>query len=279
MGRFPNDERRKPMGFVKTREEIQRIQEALCEPRFFSAQMISVQYRTRPEIVRRVLPPGLEPTDTPLVTAMVGRWGRSNCVHAFAGGALYVQARHGQYVGDYCLAMPMSTDAAIIFGRELFGEPKKQAMTTFERKGNRLRGKCVRYGKPILSIDATMDTRENVTEGGFVNFHYKFLPSADGRGLQWDPALVMATFQTKVTLSEKGRAKLTLGNTVHDPLGEIEIVEIVSASYVEGDITSRCQTLASIKAEDFLPYAYGKVDDWSALNNLNDRPWKKLRVA
>jgi hypothetical protein len=86
----------------------------------------------------------------------------------------------------------------------------------------------------------------------------------------------MATFQTKVTLCERGRTKVTLGNTIHDPLGEIEIV---GASYVEGDIVSRCETLASVKAADFLPYAYGKIGDWSALDNLNDRPWKKLRVA
>jgi acetoacetate decarboxylase len=267
------------MGFVKTAEEIARIQAVLHEPRFFSAQMLSVQYLTKREIVKHVLPPGLEPTDSPLVTVMVGRWGRSNCVHAFAGGGLYVQARHRQHVGDYCLAMPMSTDAAIIFGRELFGEPKKQATTTLERKGDRIRGKCVRYGRPILSIDATMESVDRVSEGGFVNFHYKFLPNADGLGLQSDPALVMATFQTKVTRCERGRGRVTLGNTIHDPLGEIEIVELVGASYVEGDIVSRCETLASVKAADFLPYAYGKIDDWSALDNLNDRPWKKLRVA
>jgi acetoacetate decarboxylase len=267
------------MGFVKTREEIERIQAALSEPKFYSAQMVTVEYRTKPEIIRRVLPPGLEPTDTPLVRAMIGRWGRSNCVHAFEGGGLYVQARHGDHVGDYCLAMPMSTDAAIIFGRELFGEPKKQATTTLERRGNRIRARCVRYGKPILAIDATMENKENVTEGGFVNFHYKFLPSADGRGLQWDPALVMATFATKVTHYESGKAKLTLGSTIHDPLAEIEVVEILGAIYVEGDIDSRCRTLATVKAQEFLPYAYGKIDDWTALDNLNDRPWKKVRVA
>jgi acetoacetate decarboxylase len=267
------------MGFVKTPEEIARIQAALREPRFYSAQMLSVQYRTKPQIIRRVLPPGLEAVDEPLVTVMIGRWGRSNCVHAFEGGGLYVRARHGQHVGDYCLAMPMSTDAAIIFGRELFGEPKKQATTTLERRGNRIRGKCVRYSKPILAIDATMERKENASKGGFVNFHYKFLPSADGTGLEWDPVLVMATFETEVTLQETGRAKVTLGNTIHDPLGEIEIVEITSASYVEGDIVSRCETLATIPAKQFLPFAYGKIDDWSALDNLNDRPWKKLRVA
>ena len=267
------------MGFVKTREEIARLQATLAEPHFFSAQMLTIQYLTKPEIIRHVLPPGLQPTDQPLVTAMVGRWGRSNCVHAFAGGALYVQAKHKDYVGDYCLAMPMSTDAAIIFGRELFGEPKKQATTTLERKGNTITGSCVRHGKPIISLAATMEKTESTTESGFVNFHYKYLPKSDGQGLEWDPMLVMATFKTKVTLAEKGKGTLTLGNTVHDPLGEIEIVQLLSASYTEGDIYSRCQTLAQINAAEFMPYAYGKIDDWTALNNEAGEPWGQVRVA
>ncbi len=266
------------MGFVKTREEIARIQATLAEPHFFSAQMLTIQYLTKPEIVRYILPPGLQPTDQPLVTAMVGRWGRSNCVHAFTGGALYVRAKHKGYVGDYCLAMPMSTDTAIIFGRELFGEPKKQATTTLERQGNTLRGSCVRYGQPIISIEATMDRTEAISESGFVNFHYKFLPKSDGQGLEWDPVLVMATFKTKVTLAERGKGHLFLGHTVHDPLGEVEIVELLEATYTEGDIYSRCQTLATINTAEFLPYAYGKIDDWTALNNEAEEPWGQVRV-
>jgi len=37
---------------------------------------------------------------------------------------------------SYCLAMPMSTDVAIIFGRELFGEPKKQGRVSLESDGD-----------------------------------------------------------------------------------------------------------------------------------------------
>src|SRR5438094_745172 len=107
----------------------------------------------------------------------------------------------------------------------------------------------------------------------------QYLTKSDGQGLEWDPVLVMATFKTKVTLAEKGRGTLTLGNTVHDPLGEIEIVQLLSASYTEGDIYSRCQTLAQINAAEFMPYAYGKIDDWTALNNEAGEPWGQVRVA
>jgi len=46
------------MGFVKNREEIARLQAALAEPKFHSAQMVTVEYPTKPEIIRPVLPPG-----------------------------------------------------------------------------------------------------------------------------------------------------------------------------------------------------------------------------
>ena len=53
------------MGFVKTPEEIERIQSTLAEAEFMSAKLLAVQYLTRPDIIAHVLPPGLEPTDEP----------------------------------------------------------------------------------------------------------------------------------------------------------------------------------------------------------------------
>jgi acetoacetate decarboxylase len=90
------------MGFVRTSEEIARIQDTLSEPRFVGAEMLGVEFLTTPEFVQSVLPPGLEPADEPRVRAMIGRW-RSNCVADFDGGAIYVAARHGDLEGDYVL--------------------------------------------------------------------------------------------------------------------------------------------------------------------------------
>jgi hypothetical protein len=89
----------------------------------------------------------------------------------------------------------------------------------------------------------------------------------------------MASFKTKPTLIESGIASLALANTVLDPLGEIEILEVLGASYVEADTYSRCQALARIDAEAFLPYAYSKNDDYAALDNETSAPWGQVRVA
>ncbi len=112
--------------WVKNAAEIRSIEDRLAEPAFLDGRFLTVTYLTRPEIVREVLPPPLEPAAEPLVSVGVGTFGRSNCVGAFAGGAIFVRARYKDLEADYCLAMPMSTDVAIIFGRELFGEPRNR---------------------------------------------------------------------------------------------------------------------------------------------------------
>ena len=131
------------MGFVKTPDEIARIEHALSHPRFVNGEMLNVDFLTEREFVAAVLPPPLEPADVPRVTAMVGRW-QSNCVGDFHGGAIYVAARHDGIDGDYVLAMFMDGDVPTIYGRDLFGEPKKIAESALHRRGDHFR----RWGRP-----------------------------------------------------------------------------------------------------------------------------------
>ena len=145
------------MGFVKTREEVARLEKVLSRPRFVGAEMLTVDYLTTPDIVRSILPPGLEPAEEPLITAMVGRW-RSNCVADFAGGAIYVAARHKNIEAAYVLAMFMDTDQAIMFGRDLFGEPKKRATSDLRHNGVSFHGYVERFGVRLIDIRAELTT-------------------------------------------------------------------------------------------------------------------------
>src|SRR5215216_4758174 len=113
--------------YVKSPGEIARIQALFAAPIFSDSRVLGIQFETTAEFIATVLPPGLEPDERSLASAWVGSFGSSNCVGPFAGAGVNVRARHGDLVGQYCLTMPMSTDAAIIFGRELYAEPKKLA--------------------------------------------------------------------------------------------------------------------------------------------------------
>jgi acetoacetate decarboxylase len=253
------------MGLVRSREEIERIQRALSRPRFVNSEMLSVDFLTSPSVMEHLLPPGLEATETPRVTAMVGRW-QSNCVGDFDGGAIYLEARHGELVGDYVLAMYMDRDQPIIYGRELFGEPKKQARSRLHKRGSRMNAYIERYGTRLIELDADLGEDEGPSTGEGVNFNYKAIPATHGIGLEWDAALTCARFESIVRVHRTGPGSVRLGCGVHDPLDEIPVIEVLNARYVEGDLLARAETLAYVPGADFLPYALGRTDDWSALD-------------
>ncbi len=252
--------------WTKRADEIRRIEERLRAPIFADARWLSVQYLTRPEIVREVLPPPLEPAAEPLVTAGIGTLGRSNCVGAFDGGMLCVRARYKDVEADYCLAMPMSTDVAIIFGRELYGEPKKQARVQLHSDGDVVRAGVERFGIPYMALEARLTDNVPITGPTYADrFHFKFMHAANGVGLEFDPILVHAHFTQQVRVHRRGPGKVSFRASHHDPLGEIEVVELRGATYFEGDIHAEARRLATVEAARFLPYAFQNIDDYSAV--------------
>ncbi|MDP6344335.1 MAG: acetoacetate decarboxylase family protein [Alphaproteobacteria bacterium] len=253
------------MGFVKTAAEIAAIERVLKTPRFTPARRVHLQFRTTPEFVAAVMPPGLEAEGDPVVAVTIGRFG-SNCCGDFDGATVSIPARHGDVLANYVLTMFMSTDHAIVFGRDLFGEPKKQAAMSLEVAGDRIHGRVERLGVTLidLSIELGGDVGPALTHSA--TFNIKALPSADGIGLEDDAILTLAEFDNELTVNRGGSGRLALAGTVHDPLHEIPVLEVVAAGYVEGDFSARCRAIDRIPAAEFLPYAYGRLDDWSALD-------------
>lgn len=255
------------MEFVRTPAATERIEERVRAPQFDDATVLSVRFRTDPTVVEELLPPGLAPADEPLARAEVVHVGASNCVGAFHGGGLYVRARHGDREGEYCLSMPMSTDAAVRWGRATLGEPKKLADVTLTREGDAVRGRIERDAT-LLAVDAELaETGEprRVTE---TVFHYKYQPALDGRGFHADPALVGVEVESELSRVETGTAALRLGSTPHDPLGSLPVETVAGASYATGDIAVHGEVLTTVDPAAFRPYAWGVgMDDWLALGD------------
>lgn len=253
------------MGFVKTADEVARIQSVLRQPRFVAAEMLSIDFLTRPETVAKVLPPGLEPSTEPLVSVMVGRW-RSNCVADYCGGAVYVLARYRNIEAFYVLAMYMDSDQAIMFGRDVFGEPKKRAESNLQRRGRSMQGTVDRNGTRLIDIRAELGENLGPATVCGKNFNVKATPAPDGSGCESDPALTLAEFDNALTVRREGTGSLTLGSSLHDPLGDIDIVSLRGTAYVEGDLISRARTIGLLDKEAYFPYLLGRMDDWSALD-------------
>jgi len=253
------------MSWVKTTEEIERIEDRLAEPAFLQGRPLTVSFLTRPEFVKKVLPPPLEPASEPLVSVSLVAFGSSNCVGAFRGGAVNVRALYKDIEAEHCLAMPMSTDVAIIFGRELFGEPKKLAKFSLTHDGDVLQGSVSRLGVEYIKVDARL-TEDVPIEGPAHTrrFHFKFMHAANGRGLEFDPILVLAEFTSHFKVLRRGQGKVVFNRSHHDPLNEIEIVEMRDAVYAEGDVYAKARRLTTVPAEKFLPYSFQNIDDYAS---------------
>jgi acetoacetate decarboxylase len=247
-------------GFVRTDEELAEIRDRQARNRFLDTRALSVRFRTDPAIVERVLPPGLEPAGEPTARAEVVEVGRSNCVGGFAGGGLYVGARHGDLTGEYCLWMPMSTVTAIVWGRELLGEPKKLAEIDLERDGDRVTGRVVRHGESVLELDATLEAERPVDgadDDPATVFHYKYQPDVSGEGFQYDPTLVRSVLESDLDHLETGTGTVELASTVHDPLGDLPVESVRGVAYTESDLVVSGENLTTVDPEAFAPYAFG----------------------
>jgi acetoacetate decarboxylase len=232
--------------------------------------MLSVEFTTDESVIAEVLPPPLEPAEAPNVRAMVGRW-QSNCVGDFYGGSIYVAARHDGIDGEYVLAMYMDNDVPTIYGRDLFGEPKKIADSALLRRGDAFRGWVDRGGVRIIELQGEMANNTGPFDAEGYNFNFKARPAANGHGLEEDAILTRARFDVHATASLEGAGSVVLRGTVHDPLDEIPVRSVTKATYTECDLIGNCEAVATTPADVFLPYHYGRHDDWSALNTESAR--------
>lgn len=252
------------MGYRRTPEEIIEIRATLSDVEFVGGESLSVDFLTRPETVRAILPAELEPGDEPRVTAQVSRW-RSNCVGDFAASAIYVSAHHEGVAGDYVLTMFMDSDVPLLFGRDLYGEPKKLGRSTIHRNDGHMTGVLARHEQELIRIEADLGEDRGPREGLGRNYNVKYELAPDGSGLVGDPTLMRADFAQRTTVFRTGPASLSLGGTVHDPLDDLEILEQRDAVYVETGMRASCGAVTAMDPTEFLPLALGRSDYWPAL--------------
>ncbi|HUB98745.1 MAG TPA: acetoacetate decarboxylase family protein [Solirubrobacterales bacterium] len=259
------------MGFVKTPEEVARIEATLAAPRFAGAQLLSVEFLSDPAFVAAVLPPPLEAVEQPRMRAMAGRW-ESNCVGDFHGGTIYVAARHQGIEGEYQLSQFIDRDVPTIFGRDLFGEPKKFGASGLRRRGGHFRAWIERDGLRLVELEGEIDRDRGPFTGAGYSFNFKSRPAADGRGLQEDAILTRMRTEVRASVSLTGSAEMNLRGSVHDPLDQIPIDSLTRATYLEADLVASCEAVARTPAAVFAPYHHGRNDDWSAHDTEATRP-------
>lgn len=248
------------MRFVKTSEEISRIEAIYSRCHQLGARLLTVQFETDSQTVRDLLPPPLEPTPEPLGVAWVGEIGNSNCVGPYYVASVAVRARYGDITGIYPISMPVSRAEAVTFGRELYGEPRKLAKVAFEQQDEHVWGFAERHEIRYLSVRGRCDGPAPTGRQETTSFFFKYLPRPDGSGFDSPPLLIQVTGDVTVMEARRGRGELVFRDSPHDPIADIPVRQVMDAVYTEGHSYTTARVLCEVDPGQFLPYAFSKID-------------------
>lgn len=224
---------------------------------------LTATYRTDAGVVAAVLPPPLEPTEDPAVRITVATVDLGPSYPRFGAGTFAVRARHEGTDGWYPLLMPMTTEQAVIGGRETFGEPKKLAEMTLDRSGDSVVGTVTRLGTTIIEVAGTVGAPVDVPDASRTDFYFKFLRAPDGKGFDSEPALVYCHRDETTRDAHAVDGAITLRESRFDPVVDLPVREIVEMTYAERSSSQRGEIVTRVPGEWLAPFAHQRYDDLS----------------
>ncbi|MDH3753176.1 MAG: acetoacetate decarboxylase family protein [Acidimicrobiia bacterium] len=124
---------------------------------------LKITYRTDPDKITDLLPPGIEPGANPHVH--IGIY----CVPVLGepeyGVSTKVEADYDGMPGLYSMGMGIDQEAAIFISRELNGQPKFPCRVRFFRLGDHVEATCTHQGYTFLEVRGTTAGPGVVTPG------------------------------------------------------------------------------------------------------------------
>jgi acetoacetate decarboxylase len=232
-------------------------------PKMWSKTLVTF-YETDVELIRSVLPRPLEMSDTPLVRLNVAAVDMPS--GPLGASVVSVTCKHEGREGFYDLTMVMTTEQAVVGGRETFGEPKKLGDVQLTREGNRVHGAVTRRGITYLEVEGTVaEQLELQPVHDRVTFYFKFLMDPQGKGFDHDPSLVYCTRSEEQRLRERIDATVTLRDSDFDPVADLPVHRITSCIYSESNTTQRGEIQGTVPQEWLLPFAHQRYDHLATL--------------
>jgi acetoacetate decarboxylase len=253
------------MGFVKSKEELDKYY-GIGVRKFFNAQMLGAMFETGPEIVKRLLPPPLEPADTPGGLMFIARYPETNLGPGYREAALFLRCKYQGEPGSYCLGMPIDSEEDRMHnGRDIFGFPKKMAKIQLEKNGPEVHGWVERRGIRFVAIKASLTGKLPEMPKLGPTFLFKASPRID-LSPGFDGPVLLCRHQTDIEMKslEIGSAQINLQESWSDPWAEIEITKIVIAFYLISDNTMQPgKVLTEVDGNAYLPYYFKMLDFFS----------------
>jgi acetoacetate decarboxylase len=225
-------------------------------------------YETDPDAIAAVLPPPLSPPAEPLVRVNIATVDVGRGYPIFGAGTFSVYARHDDVDGDYALVMPMTTEQAVIGGRETFGEPKKLAEIDLTRDGDNVHGSFTRLGTTFVEINGRVTGEQPLTpDRTRTSFYLKFLPSPSGKGFDGEPVLIYCRRDEKTRSQWGVDGELILRESRFDPVADLPVLKLRSIELAERSSIQTGEAITTVPADWVTPYVHQRYDDLSPVGS------------
>jgi acetoacetate decarboxylase len=208
---------------------------------FRDNKIISVLFKTTPEVLQTLVPEPLVPNPGNLMFIYVGELNIENPaggIYSYLEAGLGVPVAFSKTSGNYAVYLYLDKALPIVGGREIWGWPKKDAQISFEVQDEKIKAKIERFGAPLITLTSTLLKKIDPVprQPELPWFNLKIIPSVE----QDSPPDVMQLTSSMNTGNDTKelyncKASVEFGSSAMDPLGKIEIVEIVGAQFSVSD--------------------------------------------
>ena len=227
-------------------------------PKMWSRNLVAF-YETDPAIVAAVLPRPLEPTE-PHVRINLAQVDMES--GPLGAGTFSVKCRHGDVHGCYDLLMIMTTEGAVLGGRETFGEPKKIGDASLRHEGAEVVGVMARKGIDIVEVRGRV--AEQLEPEPFTEryaFYYKFLLDPEGGRFDGEPSLVHVRRTQEDRLRQRIDGEIILRESPFDPVVDLPVRRVLSITYTESNQTQTGRIVRRVPAEWIWPFRHQRYDN------------------
>jgi acetoacetate decarboxylase len=252
--------------YVKTPDQIAKARSA--NPEFLESSVRSLRfvYETDPAVAAALVPKPLvvDPASHVCVTFSHVAIHLSPDFTFEIGSAIFgVKVSYEGVSGIYLVTMPMTTEQAVVPGRETFGEPKKIAMIDFKKEGDRVSCDVTRMGMTYLEGKGRVGKSLGPREFAEFGYCYKALPACEKtRAFDGEPLLVRLEWRHRHTgVWTLEDAELNLYDSPFDPVADVPVRRLVTAEYEEGTAESNGRVLRTVPGEWLEPFLHQRYDD------------------
>ena len=184
--------------------------------------MLKIQYQTTPEAIAKLLPPGIDASESPTVYLTIYNFPILN--EPEHGVVVSVAANCDGIEGEYTLLIGIDQEAPVIRCQERWGQPKCFAKVEYYRMIDKIAAKATHAGYTFLEFEGKITGPDDNLEAFETNeFWTKYSRSYDMSEGKYDlpPRVIRVNSQYGTAYKEKVEGHLTLRESPWDPIATL----------------------------------------------------------